>query len=104
MKKIALVLAAVLLLGCMMPALAEMAFEGVVVASDSVPVEAPFGAMVGKLYVREGDMIYAGDPIVDLKATSVFAPSISGETAMSPIRSPARERLLEKDPITTESR
>ncbi len=74
MKRIASVLIAVLIIACMAPALAETAFDGVVVASDSVPVEAPFGAMLEKLYVREGDMIYAGDPIVDLRATGVFAP------------------------------
>ena len=74
MKKTALALVLILLAGCVYPALAETAFDGVIIASDSVPVEAPFGAMLDKLYVREGDMIYAGDPIVDLRATKVFAP------------------------------
>ena len=74
MKKAALALVMILLMGCVFPVLAETSFDGVIVASDSVPVEAPFGAIVDKLYVREGDMIYAGDPIVDLRATKVFAP------------------------------
>ena len=74
MKRLALILAALLLMSCALQAVAETSFDGVVVASDSVPVEAPFGGMLEKLYVREGDMIYAGDPIVDLKGTAVFAP------------------------------
>lgn len=73
MKKMclfALVLA--LLIPC--AAVAEISFDGTVVAVETVAVSAPFGGMTREIALKEGDLVSIGDSVATIITTSVFAP------------------------------
>lgn len=54
-------------------ALAELSFEGRVVAGEIVPVLAPFGGMVDKIDLRVGDTIEIGDNVASIATSKVYA-------------------------------
>lgn len=54
-------------------ALAELSFEGRVVAKTTDTVGAPFGGLVDSVAVRAGDTIEIGDPVATLETTKVYA-------------------------------
>ena len=56
------------------PAGAEMIFEGFVTSGYVTGAEAPYGAMVAKLYVQAGDRVEKGDVIAELSTNRVYAP------------------------------
>ena len=55
------------------PAMAEISFEGRVIASETVPVIAPFGGLVDKVALRTGDPVEIGDPVATISTTKVYA-------------------------------
>lgn len=55
-------------------ALGEMIFEGRVVSGATMPVTAPFGAMVDSLSVSAGDRIEKGDHVAKMDTVKVYAP------------------------------
>lgn len=54
-------------------ALAQISFEGRVIASESVPVIAPFGGLVDKVALRQGDPVAIGDDVATIDTTKVYA-------------------------------
>ena len=50
-------------------ALAELSFNGKVVASETAAVLAPFGGLVDKVELRMGDPVAVGDPVATIAAT-----------------------------------
>lgn len=56
-------------------ALASASFDGTVVSKNAVAVTAPFGGVIGKVSVQEGDYAQAGDTLAEVITTKVYAPS-----------------------------
>jgi multidrug efflux pump subunit AcrA (membrane-fusion protein) len=56
-------------------ALAGASFDGTVVSKNAVAATAPFGGVVGKVSVQEGDYVEAGDTLAEVMTTKVYAPS-----------------------------
>ena len=54
-------------------ALAQETFDGTVVAGETVAITAPFGGTVTALDIREGQLLEAGDAVVTLSTTKVWA-------------------------------
>lgn len=54
-------------------ALAEISFEGKVIASETAPIIAPFGGLVDKVALREGDPVGIGDDVATIATTKVYA-------------------------------
>ena len=73
MKKIMAILLTLLLLPGI--ALAEMTFDGKVVAGDAVSVTAPFGGTVSNFRLRAGSRISVGDAVATINTTKVYAPA-----------------------------
>ena len=67
--------AAWLLTSLLLPwgALAQETFDGTVVAGETVAITAPFGGTVTALDIREGQLLEAGDAVVTLSTTKVWA-------------------------------
>lgn len=67
--------AAWLLTSLLLPwgALAQETFDGTVVAGEAVAITAPFGGTVTALDIREGQLLEAGDAVVTLSTTKVWA-------------------------------
>ena len=67
--------AAWLLTALLLPwgALAQETFDGTVVAGETVAITAPFGGTVTALDIREGQLLEAGDAVVTLSTTKVWA-------------------------------
>lgn len=55
------------------PAQAEISFEGKVIASETVPVLAPFGGLTDEVNLRVGDPVDVGDPVATIATTKVYA-------------------------------
>jgi len=55
------------------PALAQVSFQGTVVSSRTIAVNAPFGGIVDEIGLRKGDPIKIGDPVATIRTTKVFA-------------------------------
>jgi len=53
--------------------LAEVSFEGKVVASETIPVLAPFGGMVDRISLQRGDKVGIGDTVASIMTTKVYA-------------------------------
>ena len=69
-RVLAAMLAALLLTGA---ALAEVTFDGHVVAGEVRAISAPFGGIVDKMEVRAGQPVALGDPVATLATTKVYA-------------------------------
>lgn len=69
-RSLSLLLAA-LLMGS--TALAEVSFDGQVIASETVAVGAPFGGLVDSVALRVGDSVSVGDPVAAIATTKVYA-------------------------------
>lgn len=54
-------------------ALAQETFDGTVEAGETVAITAPFGGTVTALDIREGQLLEAGDAVVTLSTTKVWA-------------------------------
>ena len=67
----AVMMALAMLLG--VPALAQVSFQGTVVSSRTIAVNAPFGGIVDEIGLRKGDPIQIGDPVATIRTTKVFA-------------------------------
>lgn len=72
-KRLAVVLAALLMLALGMPALAQVSFQGTVISRETTTVSAPFGGLIDKISLRKGDIIHVGDPVATIKTTKVYA-------------------------------
>lgn len=69
-------LSMLLMLALLCPAaLAEISFEGKVIASETVAVGAPFGGLVESVALRAGDPVALGDPVATIATTKVYAPA-----------------------------
>lgn len=55
------------------PALAQISFQGTVVSSKTIAVNAPFGGIVDEIGLRKGDPIQVGAPVATIRTTKVFA-------------------------------
>ena len=66
-----LLVALSLLMG--VPALAQVTFQGTVVSSKTIAVNAPFGGIVDEIVLRKGDPIQVGGPVATIRTTKVFA-------------------------------
>ena len=55
------------------PALAQVSFQGTVVSSKTISVNAPFGGLVDAIDLRKGDPVRIGDPVATIRTTKVFA-------------------------------
>lgn len=55
------------------PALAQISFQGTVVSSKTIAVNAPFGGIVDEIELRKGDPIQVGAPVATIRTTKVFA-------------------------------
>jgi multidrug resistance efflux pump len=66
-----LIVALALLAGA--PALAQISFQGTVVSSKTIAVNAPFGGIVDAIELRKGDPIQVGEPVATIRTTKVFA-------------------------------
>ena len=66
-----LIVALALLAGA--PALAQISFQGTVVSSKTIAVNAPFGGIVDEIDLRKGDPIQVGGPVATIRTTKVFA-------------------------------
>ena len=55
------------------PALAQISFQGTVVSSKTIAVNAPFGGIVDEIELRRGDPIQIGGPVATIRTTKVFA-------------------------------
>ena len=66
-----LILALAMLAG--VPALAQVTFQGTVVSSKTITVNAPFGGIVDEISLRKGDPIKIGEPVATIRTTKVFA-------------------------------
>ena len=55
------------------PALAQVTFQGTVVSSKTITVNAPFGGIVDEITLRKGDPIQLGGPVATIRTTKVFA-------------------------------
>lgn len=55
------------------PALAQVTFQGTVVSSKTIAVNAPFGGIVDEITLRKGDPIQLGGPVATIRTTKVFA-------------------------------
>lgn len=55
------------------PALAQVSFQGTVVSSRTIAVNAPFGGIVDEIGLRKGDPIKIGEPVATIRTTKVFA-------------------------------
>ncbi|MBR3272747.1 MAG: HlyD family efflux transporter periplasmic adaptor subunit [Clostridia bacterium] len=55
------------------PALAQVTFQGTVVSSKTIAVNAPFGGIVDEITLRKGDPIQLGSPVATIRTTKVFA-------------------------------
>ena len=55
------------------PALAQITFQGNVVSSRTIAVNAPFGGIVDELNLRKGDPVQIGSPVATIRTTKVFA-------------------------------
>lgn len=73
LKTIKALCAAMLALALPCAAMAELSFEGKVVAGETVPVLAPFGGMVDKIALRVGDAIALGDDVASIATTKAYA-------------------------------
>lgn len=69
----AVALAALLALMACTGALAEVSFEGRVIAGEIVAVSAPFGGVVESAELRVGDTVAVGDPVTTIGTTKVYA-------------------------------
>ena len=67
----ALIVALAMLAG--VPALAQISFQGTVVSSRTIAVNAPFGGIVDVIDLRKGDPIQVGGPVATIRTTKVFA-------------------------------
>lgn len=68
-----LVLTMAVLLALSGAAVAEVSFQGRVIAGETVAIAAPFGGVVDKVHVRLGDPLEVGDPVASLETTRVYA-------------------------------
>ena len=66
-----LILALAMLAG--VPALAQVTFQGTVVSSKTIVVNAPFGGIVDEINLRKGDPVKIGEPVATIRTTKVFA-------------------------------
>ena len=55
------------------PALAQVTFQGTVVSSKTIVVNAPFGGIVDEINLRKGDPVKIGEPVATIRTTKVFA-------------------------------
>ena len=55
------------------PSLAQVTFQGTVVSSKTIAVNAPFGGIVDEIELRKGDPIQVGGPVATIRTTKVFA-------------------------------
>lgn len=67
-------LAAAIALGAWGTAQGEIAFEGSVVAGETLTVTAPFGGTVSQIALREGQLIAQGDAVAQVETTKIYAP------------------------------
>lgn len=74
MKRIALLLAAALMLLLPVSAFADTSFTGTVVAVETDAVIAPFGGMTRDIRLKAGDLVAIGDEVATILTTKVFAP------------------------------
>lgn len=66
-------------------AYAEISFNGEVIASETVPILAPFGGMIDKTTLRVGDLVGIGDEVASITTTKVYATvegTVSGVFAL----------------------
>ena len=66
---------------CGAPALAQISFQGTVVSSKTIAVNAPFGGIVDAIDLRKGDPIQVGEPVATIRTTKVFAERFEKEKA-----------------------
>ncbi len=76
MKKwTARLLAMVFLMGISMGSgLAELSFDGMIVAGETIPVLAAFGGQITGLRVEAGDLVSEGQVLAEIRTTRNFAP------------------------------
>ena len=79
-----LIVALALLAG--VPALAQISFQGTVVSSKTIAVNAPFGGIVDEIDLRKGDPIQVGGPVATIRPTKVFAEMDVPSAVSSPGR------------------
>ena len=72
-KRLAVLLAALLILAMGMPALAQITFQGKVISRETTSVSAPFGGLIDSITLRKGDVIHVGDPVATIRTTKVYA-------------------------------
>ena len=77
LRRTVLMMLALAMAGMCVPALGEISFEGSVVASEKVAVQAPFGGLIDKVYLRPGDLVEIGDAVATIGTTRVYA-SVDG--------------------------
>lgn len=72
-KRVAALLAALLILALGAPALAQVTFQGTVVSRETKAVSAPFGGLIDEISLRKGDLIRVGDAVATIRTTKVYA-------------------------------
>ena len=72
-KLICCLLAALLALMTGAQAMAEISFTGKVISKETVAVMAPFGGIIDKIAMREGDTLHIGDTVATIQTTKVYA-------------------------------
>ncbi len=53
---------------------AELSYEGIVVAGETVPVAAPYGGRIGGALPRAGAWVEAGETLAEIRTTLKYAP------------------------------
>ncbi len=72
-KRMAVVLAALLMLALGAPALAQVTFQGTVISRETKAVIAPFGGLIDDIALRKGDVVHVGDAVATIRTTKVYA-------------------------------
>jgi len=81
MKRIGSLIAAIVMLMTAVSAMAELSYEGTVVAGETVPIQAAFGGKLTEIRKRAGDLITEGETVAKIRTTLNYAPvegTISG--------------------------
>ncbi len=73
-----------------------LTYEGTVIGAQTVPVTVPFGGQVGKITLRAGDWVKAGDVITELGSTLNFAPVEGTVTGVAATPGDNTETVVER--------
>lgn len=80
-------------------ALAQETFDGTVAAGETVAITAPFGGTVTALDIREGQLLEAGDAVVTLSTTKVWATQDGTVNGVFAQEGDSAEGVMEKVPV-----